>query len=892
MFRDDWSQLPDVDPVQTTEWLQSVEEVISQQGPQRAQYLMRRVLDHARRLGAALPVLVQTPFFNTISPAQEPPYPGDEKIEKRIRRLIRWNAVVTVLRANHRNPGIGGHLATYASAASLYEVGFNHFFKGRDHPDGGDSVFFQGHAAPGIYARAYLEGRLTEGHLERFRQEQWLGHGLSSYPHPRLMPRFWEFPTVSMGLGPIAAIYQARFNRYLQARGIKDTSGSRVWAFLGDGETDEPETLGALTLASREQLDNLIFVVNCNLQRLDGPVRGNGKIIQELEMVFRGAGWNVIKVVWGREWDDLLARDDQHLLVQRMNETVDGQFQKYSVETGDFIRSDFFGKHPRLLEMVAHLTDDQIRKLRRGGHDMHKLYAAYLAATRHKGQPTVILAHTVKGWALGEGVEAKNITHQLKKIGEDELRAFRNRLELDIPDRALKDPPFFHPGMDSPEVQYMLERRRALGGFIPQRTVRSVPLPPPDDSRDPFAEFLAGSEAEVSTTMAFARLLSKLLRDKNIGRRIVPILPDEARTFGLDPLFSQVGIYSPHGQRYDPVDSALILKYRESTQGQLLEEGITEAGSMASFTAAATSYATHAEPVIPFYMFYSMFGFQRTGDQAWALGDIRARGFLIGGTAGRTTLMGEGLQHADGHSHLLASVLPSVRAYEPTYAYELAVIIKHGLRTMFVEQQDVVFYVTVQNETWPMPAMPDGVEPGIIRGLYRLRPAAGPARHTAQILGSGSIMREALRAQQILAERFDTAADVWSATSYLELRRDAQRVDRWNRLHPDQPARTSYLDDLLGPTSGPIVAASDWIKAVPDQIAPFVRRPFVALGTDGFGMSDTRSVMRRHFEVDAECIVVAVLHQLAVSGAIDRSVVASAIRDLGIDPDKMDPTSL
>ncbi len=892
MFRDDWTQLPDPDPTQTREWLDSIEEVLSRQGSPRAQYLIRRLLDHARNLGVALPVLVQTPFINTIGPSQEPAYPGDEKIEKRIRRLIRWNAAVAVLRANHLHPGIGGHLATYASAASLYEVGFNHFFKGRDHALGPDSVYFQGHAAPGIYARAYLEGRLTEGHLERFRQEQWLGHGLSSYPHPRLMPRFWEFPTVSMGLGPIAAIYQARFNRYLHARGIKDTSGSRVWAFLGDGETDEPETLGALSLAAREKLDNLTFVVNCNLQRLDGPVRGNGKIIQELETVFRGAGWNVIKVIWGREWDELLARDTDQLLVQRMNETPDGQFQKYSVESGDFVRSDFFGKDPRLLELVAHLSDDDIRKLRRGGHDMHKLYAAYLSATQHVGAPTVILAHTVKGWALGEGVEAKNVTHQMKKLREDEVRVFRNRLELDIPDRELKDPPFFHPGMDSPEIQYLLDRRRALGGFIPQRTVRSRPLPQPDDTKDPFAEFLAGSKVEVSTTMAFARLLAKLVHDKNLGSRVVPIIPDEARTFGLDPLFSQIGIYSPLGQLYQPVDGAAILNYRESTQGQLLEEGITEAGSMASFAAAATSYATHAEPMIPFYMYYSMFGFQRTGDQAWALGDIRARGFLIGGTAGRTTLMGEGLQHADGHSHLLASVIPSMRAYEPAYAYELALIVKHGLQTMFVEQQDVVFYITVQNETWPMPAMPDGAEQGVIKGLYLLRPAPEPKRHRAQLLGSGSILREALRAQTILADRFDVAADVWSATSYLELRREALAAERWNRLHPDQPARTSFVAGLLDTTEGPIVAASDWIKAVPHQIAPFVRRPFVALGTDGFGMSDTREVMRRHFEIDAESIALAVLHELAASGAIEPSTVRSAMTELGFDPAKIDPLSI
>ncbi|HQB43253.1 MAG TPA: pyruvate dehydrogenase (acetyl-transferring), homodimeric type, partial [Polyangiaceae bacterium] len=644
MFADPTTRLPDVDPVQTSEWMDSIAEVAKTQGHVRARYLASKLLEHARSLGVQLPVLVQTPYINTINPSEEPPYPGDEKIEKRIRRLIRWNAAVMVVRANRRFHGIGGHLATYASAASLYETGFNHFFRGREFPEGHDQILFQGHAAPGIYARAYLEGRLTEGHLDRFRREQWLGHGLSSYPHPRLMPKFWEYPTVSMGLGPLFAIYQARFNRYLEARGMAKTSGNRVFAFLGDGEMDEPESLGALSLASRDKLDNLIFVINCNLQRLDGPVRGNGKIIQELETVFRGAGWNVIKVIWGREWDALLERDPDQILVQRMNEIVDGQFQKYSIESGDFIRADFFGKDPRLLELVNHLSDDDIRRLRRGGHDMRKVYAAFHAAVQHQGAPTVILAHTVKGWTLGPGVEAKNVTHQQKKLDEDELRAFRNRLELDIPDRQLKDPPFFHPGMDSEEVQYMLERRRALGGFIPQRAARAYSLPMPDEQKDPFEEFFAGSKAEVSTTMAFARMFSKLLRDKGIGKHVVPIIPDEARTFGMDPLFSQIGIYAAHGQAYEPVDAGLMLKYRESATGQLLEEGITEAGSVASFTAASTSYATHGVPMIPFYMFYSMFGFQRTGDQMWALGDIRARGFLMGGTAGRTTLMGEGLQ--------------------------------------------------------------------------------------------------------------------------------------------------------------------------------------------------------------------------------------------------------
>jgi pyruvate dehydrogenase E1 component len=892
MFADPTTRLPDIDPVQTTEWMDSMSDVAKSQGPARARFLASKLLDHARTIGVGLPVLVQTPYINTISPLEEPPYPGDERIEKRIRRLIRWNAAVMVVRANRQFHGIGGHLATYASAASLYETGFNHFFRGREHPDGHDQILFQGHAAPGIYARAYLEGRLTEGHLDRFRREQWLGHGLSSYPHPRLMPKFWEFPTVSMGLGPIFAIYQARFNRYLQARGIARTSGNRVFAFLGDGETDEPEALGALSLAGRDKLDNLIFVVNCNLQRLDGPVRGNGKIIQELETVFRGAGWNVIKVIWGREWDALLDRDPDQVLVQRMNETVDGQFQKYAVETGDYVRADFFGKDPRLLDLVKHLSDEDIRRLRRGGHDMRKVHAAFHAATLHRGSPTVILAHTVKGWTLGPGVEAKNVTHQQKKLDEEELRAFRNLLELDIPDRQLKEPPFFHPGMDSEEVQYLLERRRALGGFVPQRAARSYALPMPDEDKDPFEEFLGGSKADVSTTMAFARMLSKLLRDKGIGERIVPIIPDEARTFGMDPLFSQIGIYAAHGQAYEPVDAGVMLKYRESATGQLLEEGITEAGSMASFTAAASAYATHGVPMIPFYMFYSMFGFQRTGDQMWALGDIRGRGFLMGGTAGRTTLMGEGLQHADGHSHLLASTIPSVRSYDPAWAFELAVIVRHGLQEMFVEQQDVFYYVTIHNEAYAMAAMPEGVEEGIVKGLYRFLPAPEPRAHRAQLLASGSILQEALRAQKLLAERYDVAADVWSATSFLALRREALEVERWNRHHPDQPPRVSYVSSLLDPTEGPVVAVSDWMKAIPDQIARWVRPPFVSLGTDGYGMSDTREVMRRHFEIDAGSIVIAVLHELFRQGSVTAQAVRKAMDDFEYDPEKLDPASI
>ncbi|MBI5534949.1 MAG: pyruvate dehydrogenase (acetyl-transferring), homodimeric type [Deltaproteobacteria bacterium] len=889
MFRDLSYRLPDPDPVQTSEWVDSVSAVAHHQGPSRVKYIVRRLIDHARVLGVDLPVQVQTPYINTIGPESEPPYPGDERLEKRIRRLIRWNAAVMVLRANKHYPGIGGHLSTYASAASLYEVGFNHFFRGRDFPGGGDQIFFQGHATPGIYARAFLEGRLTADQLERFRREVELGKGLSSYAHPRLMPRFWEFSTVSMGLGPITAIYQARFNRYLQARGLKSTDSSRVWAFLGDGECDEPEALGAISLASRERLDNLIFVINCNLQRLDGPVRGNGKIIQQLETMFRGAGWNVIKVIWGREWDELLARDSDLRLVERMNEVVDGEFQRYSVESGDYVRNKFFGADPELLKLVEHLSDEGIEKLRRGGHDMHKLFAGFKAATEHRGAPTVLLAHTVKGWALGKGVEAKNITHQAKKLDEEELRTFRNRLQLDIPDRDLKDPPFFHPGMESEEVQYMLERRRALGGPVPTRAVHSRPLAVPHD--DLFAEFLAGSKTEVSTTMAFARLLSKLLRDDAIGRRIVPIIPDEARSFGLDPLFRQVGIYSAVGQLYEPVDHALILNYHESKDGQLLEEGITEAGSMASLTAAGTAHATHGEPMIPFYMFYSMFGFQRTADQIWAMGDMKGRGFLIGGTAGRTTLAGEGLQHDDGHSHILASTVPSIVAYDPAFAYELAVIIRDGLQRMFGNQEDLVYYVTIQNETYSMPAMPDGARDGILRGLYRLRGATGAGRCKATLFGSGSILREVLRAQQLL-EGFDVSADVWSAPSYLQLRREALAAERWSMLHPEAPARESYLGTVLRDIQGPIIAASDWMKAVPDQIARWVRVPFAVLGTDGYGLSDDRAALRRHFEVDAESIVVATLHELAKAGQVERGVVTRALQEFGIDPEKIDPSTV
>jgi pyruvate dehydrogenase E1 component len=881
--------LPDADPQETQEWIEALDDVVAQQGRLRADYILRKVLKRARQLDIGLPSLTQTHYINTISPEQEPPFPGDEQMELRIRRIIRWNAAVMVSRANKRHEGIGGHMSTYASSASLYEVGFNHFFRGKDDGQSGDQIYFQGHASPGIYARAFLEGRLGEAQLERFRREI-EGEGLSSYPHPRLMRDFWEFPTVSMGLGPINAVYQARFNRYLQARGIKNTGSSRVWCFVGDGETDEPESLGALTLAAREGLDNLTFVVNCNLQRLDGPVRGNGKIIQELEAVFRGAGWNVIKVILAREWDDLLARDTQGVLVERLDETLDGDWQKYSVETGAYVREHFFGKNPVLRQLVDHLSDDDIRRLRRGGHDYRKVYAAYRAAVEHKGAPTVILAKTVKGWALGEGFEARNVTHQMKKLSDEELRKFRDRLELPISDAKLKDPPYFHPGPKSPEVEYLLERRRALGGCLPKRVVRSKPFIEPEARL--FVEFDQGTSEKqiVSTTMVFSRLLRVLLADKQMGERIVPIIPDEARTFGLDPLFRQIGIYSPHGQRYEPVDSKLLLSYTEKEDGQLLEEGITEAGSMASFAAAGTAYATHGEPMIPFYIFYSMFGFQRTGDLIWAFGDARGRGFLMGATAGRTTLMGEGLQHDDGHSHVLAATVPNCQPYDPAFAYELATIVRHGMKRMYEREEDVFYYITLYNENYQMPPRPAGVtDEQIIKGIYRYRKAPEATGPKVQLLGSGPIVREALRAQEILAREFGVGADVWSVTSYHQLRKGALAVERWNRFHPTEPPRQPYIAQVFEGIEGPIVAASDWLKIVPDFIARWMPQPYITLGTDGFGHSDTRQTLRRYFEIDAEAMVVTALEALSRSCKFPPARVTEAVTKFGIDPEKPEP---
>ncbi len=882
MFPQFSEQFPDVDPEETAEWLESMDSVIHHAGPERARYLLYRLITHARERVVGVPALTQTAYSNTIPPHEEPEFPGDEALERRIRRLIRWNAMAMVTRGNHRFPGLGGHISTYASSSSIYEVGFNHFFRGKDAAPG-DQIFYQGHAAPGIYARAFLEGRLDERHLDHFRREVVPGRGLSSYPHPQLMPHFWEFPTVSMGLGPITAIYQARFNRYLAARGITDTSGTRVWAFLGDGECDEPEALAGLGIAAREKLDNLVFLVNCNLQRLDGPVRGNGKIIQELEGEFRGAGWNVIKVIWAREWDDLLANDVDGLLAQKMMDTLDGEYQKLAVESGAYIRERFFGPDPVLRAMVDHLSDDDLAKLRRGGHDYRKIYAAMKVASTHRGAPTAILFKTIKGWTLGEGFEARNMTHQMKKLGKKELMTFRDRLQLPIPDADLAEtPPYFNPGPNSEEVQYLLERRRVLGGCLPKRIVRprAVELPPDGV----FSEFAHGSKGqEVSTTMAFVRLLRGLLRSKDFGARVVPIVPDEARTFGMEGLIKEFAIYTPFGQRYVPVDAELLLSYEESARGQILEEGITEAGSMASFNAAATSYSTHGEPAIPFYLFYSMFGFQRTMDQIWAAADARARGFMMGATAGRTTLNGEGLQHADGHSHLLASVVPSVRAYDPAFAYEIAVIVKDGLRRMLEVGEDTIVYITIYNENYEMPPMAAGCEGGILDGLYRFREASTALPHRAQILASGPIARAALKAQEMLETRYDVAADVWSATSFTLLRREALECERWNRENSGSAERVPLVTRLLEPTKGPIIGVSDWVRAVPDQIARWVPRRLVSLGTDGFGRSDTRAALRRFFRIDAESIVDAVLVELAREGRVPATLPAKARRELGLD---------
>jgi pyruvate dehydrogenase E1 component len=885
------SPIPDdVDPAETAEWLESLDYVLERKGPERVQQLLEALEASALRNGVELPFTATTPYINTIPRDKEPRYPGKRELERRIKSFVRWNAMAMVTRANRDFAGIGGHISTYASSATLYEVGYNHFFRGRGESGfEGDQIYFQGHASPGMYARAFLEGRLTEENLVNFRRELQPGGGLSSYPHPWLMPNFWEFPTVSMGLGPIMAIYQARFNRYLTDRGIVDLSKKHVWAFIGDGECDEPESLGAITLASREQLDNLIFVVNCNLQRLDGPVRGNGKIIQELEGTFRGAGWNVIKVIWGSDWDPLLEKDENGLLMRRMMEVVDGQYQKYVVSGGDYIREDFFGKYPELLEMVANYSDEKLQKMRRGGHDPEKVYAAFKAAVEFKGKPTVILAKTIKGYGLGEGGEGRNVTHNQKKLNEEELREFRTRFGIPISDERVAEAPFYRPPEDSPEMEYLRERRQALGGPVPARFTEHITLQVPRlaDYEKTMAKLVSkGPGKEMSTTMGFVRLLSDLLRDKQVGKQIVPIVPDESRTFGMEGLFRQVGIYAHSGQLYEPVDSDQLAFYKEAKDGQLLEEGITEAGAMSSFIAAGTAYSSHGVNMIPMFIYYSMFGFQRIGDLIWAAADARAKGFLLGGTAGRTTLNGEGLQHQDGHSLLNAIAFPTVRAYDPAYAYETAVIIFDGLKRLYEDNETAIYYITLENENYAMPEMPAGCEEGIIRGMYRVSTvnAEGPQR--AQLFGSGAILREALRAQTILAEKYKIGSDVWSVTSYTQLRRDAQQAERWNMLHPNEPPRAPYVAEMLAGSSGPCIAASDYVRALVEQISPWVPGGLFALGTDGMGRSESRPALRRHFEVDAECITLATLYQLKKQGKCDGQCVANAAKDLGIDAEK------
>jgi pyruvate dehydrogenase E1 component len=892
------TQLPDIDPDETADWVASLNEMIQTKGRERARYVMLRLLERAREKNIGLPALRSTDFINTIPPEREPDFPGDEDIERRIRSMIRWNAAVMVARANRPGLGVGGHIATYQSAASLYEVGFNHFFRGRRHPGGGDQIYVQGHAAPGIYARSYLEGRLSEDLLDHFRQERshGVGNGLSSYPHPRLMPDYWEFPTVSMGLAAINAIYQARFNRYLQHRGIKDTSQQHVWAFLGDGEMGEPESLGAIRIAAREELDNLTFVVNCNLQQLDGPVTGNGKIIQELEAYFRGAGWNVIKVVWGREWDDLLARDTDGVLVNQMNRVPDGEFQTLSVESGEYNREHFFGPDPRLQQIVAHLSDEQIERLPRGGHDYRKVFAAFDSAVKHTGQPTVILAHTIKGWLL-DSFKGRNATHQMKKLTADDLKGFRDKLHIPITDQQLDEsgyvPPFYHPGADSDEIQYMLSRREALGGPIPSRTFEAKALKLPGDPV--YAELAQGSgKQSVATTMAFVRLLKELMRDPEIGDRIVPIAPDEYRTFGMDAMFPTAKIYNPHGQNYDSVDRKLLLAYKESPEGQLLHEGISEAGAMASTTAAGSSYSTHGEPMIPVYIFYSMFGFQRTADSIWAMADQLARGFLIGATAGRTTLTGEGLQHADGHSPLIARTNPAVIHYDPAFAFEIRHIVRSGLERMYGDGgpagngEDVIFYLTVYNEPIIQPVEPAGLDvDSLLKGAYLYAKASGDGI-PARILASGVAVPWALKAQEILAEQYGVAADVWSVTSWNEIAKEAVEVERWNLNHAGEQYRQAWITQALAEEKAVTLAVSDYMRAVSDQIAPWVPGGWESLGTDGFGFADTRAAARRAFQVDTESIVVGVLQGLSERGHIERAVVAKAFADLRLD----DPTAV
>ncbi|MBH9407807.1 pyruvate dehydrogenase (acetyl-transferring), homodimeric type [Pseudomonas aeruginosa] len=879
--------MQDLDPVETQEWLDALESVLDREGEARAHYLMTRMGELASRSGTQLPYAITTPYRNTIPVTHEARMPGDLFMERRIRSLVRWNALAMVMRANKHDPDLGGHISTFASSATLYDIGFNYFFQAPTDEHGGDLVFFQGHASPGVYARAFLEGRISEEQLENFRQEV-DGNGLSSYPHPWLMPDFWQFPTVSMGLGPIQAIYQARFMKYLESRGFIPAGKQKVWCFMGDGECDEPESLGAISLAGREKLDNLIFVINCNLQRLDGPVRGNAKIIQELEGVFRGAEWNVNKVIWGRFWDPLFAKDTAGLLQQRMDEVIDGEYQNYKAKDGAYVREHFFGARPELLEMVKDLSDEEIWKLNRGGHDPYKVYAAYHQAVNHKGQPTVILAKTIKGYGTGSG-EAKNIAHNVKKVDVDSLRAFRDKFDIPVKDADLEKLPFYKPEEGSAEAKYLAERRAALGGFMPVRRQKSmsVPVPPLETLK----AMLDGSgDREISTTMAFVRIISQLVKDKELGPRIVPIVPDEARTFGMEGMFRQLGIYSSVGQLYEPVDKDQVMFYREDKKGQILEEGINEAGAMSSWIAAGTSYSTHNQPMLPFYIFYSMFGFQRIGDLAWAAGDSRAHGFLIGGTAGRTTLNGEGLQHEDGHSHLLASTIPNCRTYDPTYAYELAVIIREGSRQMIEEQQDIFYYITVMNENYVQPAMPKGAEEGIIKGMYLLEEDKKEAAHHVQLLGSGTILREVEEAAKLLRNDFGIGADVWSVPSFNELRRDGLAVARWNRLHPGQKPKQSYVEECLGGRRGPVIASTAYMKLYAEQIRQWgPSKEYKVLGTDGFGRSDSRKKLRNFFEVDRHWVVLAALDALADRGDIEPKVVAEAIAKYGIDPEKRNP---
>ena len=893
----DLKDLPsDADPQETREWLDALDAVLENEGPLRAQFLLEQLVARARNTGAYIPYNANTAYKNTIPVEREERTPGDPEMEHRIRSLVRWNAMATVVRANKDSGELGGHIASFASAATLYDVGFNHFFRAANDTYLGDMIFFQGHSAPGVYARAFLEGRISEAQLVSFRQEV-DGKGLSSYPHPWLMPDFWQFPTVSMGLGPLMAIYQARFKRYLSDRGIIPAQGRKVWAFMGDGEMDEPESLGAISLAGREKLDNLIFVINCNLQRLDGPVRGNGKIIQELEADFRGSGWNVIKVVWGGYWDTLLAKDKTGILLKRMEECVDGEYQTMKSHDGAYVRKHFFGKYPELAAMVANMSDDDIWRLNRGGHDPHKMYAAYAAATKHTGQPTVILAKTIKGYGMGEAGEGQNITHQQKKMGTSSIKAFRDRFDVPIPDDQLEKVPFYRPPEDAPEMKYLRSRIEAMGGSLPSRKRKAAALEVPPLSA--FEAQLKGTDdREVSTTMAFVRILNTLVRDKKIGKFVVPIVPDESRTFGMEGMFRQLGIYSSVGQLYTPQDADQLMFYKEDKTGQILQEGINEPGAMSSWIAAATSYSTHGQMMIPFYIFYSMFGFQRIGDLAWAAGDMRARGFLLGGTAGRTTLNGEGLQHEDGHSHIMASTIPNCITYDPTYAYELAVIIQDGMRRMYQEQEDVFYYITVMNENYTHPAMPDGVEKGILRGMYLLRESSGAGKVKkdqlkVQLLGSGTILREVIAGAELLEKDYGISADIWSVTSFNQLRRDGLDTQRWNTLHPEDTPRQSYVAQCLNDRSGPVIAATDYMKAYADQIRAFLPTPhYAVLGTDGFGRSDTRRALRRHFEVDRHYVAVAALNALADQELVSRAKVAEAIKRYGVDPEKPSPASV